>query len=439
MTTLLARMVVLGLALVSSILLARLLGPEGRGLFALVLLLPELARTFGLLGIEQANAVYAGLQPDGRRALVWHSAALATIVGGALAITTMCYVAFGAPGLPELARGPMVLYAIALSTVPVGLAVEYWRSIMRGMNRILTLNLVEMGAKLISLLILVMFLVWLDLGVLGAVLTDLILNFGTLALVLALLRHMGILGKPSVDWSLAKRTARFAFPAYCAVVLLYLNYRVDQFIIAILLPTEQLGFYVIAVALGEQLWILTGAVANALLPHLTNSKDRDPALCAIIARHVLVWTGAGCCLVFFLADILIRITYSSAFAEAVAPLRWLLPGIFMGSAGKVLVAELLAREKVRCIVWMAAITAIVNVTGSLVLIPYMGISGAALASTLSYTLLSFMMAWFYLRETHLSWLLLIPGWSDLLTYSNIWSRWRTVFLGKHQIARGVQS
>jgi O-antigen/teichoic acid export membrane protein len=248
---------------------------------------------------------------------------------------------------------------------------------------------------------------------------------------------MGILGKPSVDWSLCKRTARFAFPAYCAVVLLYLNYRVDQFIIAILLPPEQLGFYVIAVALGEQLWILTGAVANALLPHLTNSKDRDPALSAIIARHVLIWTGAGCCLVFFLADILIRITYSSAFAEAVAPLRWLLPGIFMGSAGKVLVAELLAREKVRYIMWMTGITAIVNIIGSLVFIPHMGISGAALASTLSYTLLSLMMAWFYLRETHLSWLLLMPRWGDLLTYTNIWSHCHTVFLGKHQIARGV--
>ena len=76
-TTLSARIATLGLALVSSIVLARWLGPEGRGLFALVLLLPGLAKSVGLLGLDQANSVYAGLAPEGRRALVWQSAAVA--------------------------------------------------------------------------------------------------------------------------------------------------------------------------------------------------------------------------------------------------------------------------------------------------------------------------------------------------------------------------
>src|SRR2546421_6734266 len=66
LSTLSARIVVLALALVSSIVLARTLGPEGRGLFALVMLLPEIAGSFALLGFEQAYAVYAGLFPERR-------------------------------------------------------------------------------------------------------------------------------------------------------------------------------------------------------------------------------------------------------------------------------------------------------------------------------------------------------------------------------------
>ncbi len=106
LTTLSARIIVLGMALVSSMVLARTLGPEGRGLFALVLLLPELAKSFGLLGFEQANAVYAGLEPGGRRALAWQSAVTAGAVGGLMALGGIGYIAFGAPGFKRSCAAP---------------------------------------------------------------------------------------------------------------------------------------------------------------------------------------------------------------------------------------------------------------------------------------------------------------------------------------------
>ena len=202
----------------------------------------------------------------------------------------------------------------------------------------------------------------------------------------------------------------------------YLNYRVDQIIVAAMLPPEQLGFYVIAVGLAERLWIPTGAVVTALLPHLTNSPERDPALPAVIARHVMLWTGAACLLVFALSDVLVRVLYSSAFAPTVAPLRWLLPGIFTLSVGKVLVAEILTREKIRFTVWMSAVAALANVAGNLVLVPRMGISGAALASSISYSLASLVVTWYFLRQTGVSWTVLLPRRSDLLAYSVLWRR-----------------
>jgi len=434
LTTLAARIGLLAISLVSSIMLARSLGPEGRGLFALILLLPELARTFGLLGFDHANVVYAGLERQGCRALVWQSAALAVVLGGGIGIAMICYVAFGAPGFPELARGPLKLYLIALSAVPATLAVEYWSAILRGMNRIFLLNVVDVGSKLAAILLLIAVLGWFHLGIWGAVLTDFVVNTGSLVLMALLLRQAGLLGKPTFDWLLWKRTSKFALPAYCAAVMGYLNYRVDQFIIAILLPPEQLGFYVIAVALAERLWIVTGAVGNAILPHLTNSKQRDPEISAVIARHVLVWTGAGCLLVFLLADAVIRIMYSSTFADAVAPLRWLLPGIFFASAGKIIVGELLAREKIQYIVWITGVTAFVNILGNLVFIPTMGISGSALASTLSYCLMSSMVIWFYARETGLPWTLIVPRWGDLRVYTGLWNEYGNFLRRRSEVA-----
>src|SRR5262245_9419306 len=125
LTTLSARIAVMGLALISSVVLARILGPEARGLFALMLLLPEVGRLLGLCGFEQANAVYAGLEPTKRSALLWHSTAFALLVGGLLAAVGISFVAIGAPGFEALVRGPVWLYYLALATIPARLLFDY--------------------------------------------------------------------------------------------------------------------------------------------------------------------------------------------------------------------------------------------------------------------------------------------------------------------------
>ncbi len=433
MTTLSSRVLMVAFALVSSIVLARILGPEGRGVFAVVLLLPELAANFGLLGFDQANGVYAGLDQKAPRCLVWQSAVMAVVVGGVIAVGIGAFLGLRLPGSQSLIHGPLWLYLLALSTVPFRMVGQYWGAILRGMNRILLINTGEVSTKIASVALVLVFVAWLKLDVAGAVWADYALNMGTAILMVGLLMYVGAWGRPTFDWSLWKRTKRFALPAYCSTILSWLNYRVDQLILAVMLPPEQLGFYVIAVGIAERMWLPTGAVATALLPHLTHSREHDPALAAAISRHVMIWTGGACLLVFVLADVAVRFMYSSAFAAAVAPLRWLLPGIFTLSAAKVLVAEMLAREKIDFTVWVSAVAALVNIVGNLVLVPRMGISGAALASSISYSLLSFIVTWYYLRETGVPWTALLPCRNDLLAYAALWGR-KSSSVSQNQLA-----
>ena len=208
------------------------------------------------------------------------------------------------------------------------------------MNRILLLNVLEVAVKVVSLILVLVWIVILKAGVTGAVCIDAIMAAGMILVLAAFLGYSGVLGRPLLDRQILKRTTRFALPAYGAGVMTYLNYRIDQFIIAILLPPEQLAFYVIAVEIAERIWIIPGAVSMALLPHLTNSRDRDPALAAVVARHTILWTGAGCLLVFAVAGVAVSLLYGAAFDAVATPLRWLLPGIFTLTVGKVLVAEL---------------------------------------------------------------------------------------------------
>ena len=426
LTTLSARILLVGISLVSSMVLSRYLGPEGRGLFALVMLLPGLAGSLGLLGFEQANAVYAGLEPRSQRALVWQSIVIAGLGGSLISFAGASYLYLGAPGLRATLRGPLWLYVIPFAIVPGRLLAEYWLAILRGMNRILLLNLIEVGARVVSLILVLLCIVVLGAGVTGAVWVDAVMGAGMIVSLAALLGHSGILGRPLLDRQVLERTSRFALPAYGASVMTYLNYRIDQFIIAILLPPEQLAFYVIAVDIAEKIWIIPGAVSMALLPHLTNSRDRDPALAAVVARHTIVWTGAGCLLVFAVAGIAVDFLFGAAFDATSTPLRWLLPGIFALAIGKVLVAELLAREKIRFTLWLSLIAASLNAAANFALIPLMGLAGAGLASTLSYSLVSLIVVWYYLRETGVAWSSLVPGRNDVLVYVMLWRRLRII-------------
>jgi O-antigen/teichoic acid export membrane protein len=420
--TLAARVLVLGLTLVSSVLLARLLGPDDRGLFALALLLPEWGKSLGLLGFDQANAVYAGLQPGQRRTLVWHSLATAAVVGGAVVGTGIAFLALGAPGIPALAGGPRWFFVLPLLTVPFSLTATYWSAVLRGMNRIVLLNALDVALKGTAVVLLVLLLLWGRLGVAGAVWADAIAALAGAVVLGAILGRIGAWGRPTFSRQLWKQTVRFALPAYGGMVAAYINYRADQLLVASILRPADLAFYVIAVGLAERLWLLTGAVANALLPHLTNHQQRDPALAAGVARHVMLWTAAGCLVVFLLSDVLVDFLFGAAFAVAAAPLRWLLPGIFTLSVGKVLVAELLAREQPIQATWATAVATLVNVAGNLALVPRLGISGAAVASSISYTLLSTLIIWCYTRETGVPWTCLVPRREDLLPYVVLWRR-----------------
>jgi O-antigen/teichoic acid export membrane protein len=288
------------------------------------------------------------------------------------------------------------------------------------------ISVVDVASKVTALILVVAFVVGFRLDVAGAIWADTIIHVGTAIAMIVLLKRVGVWGRPSIDWPLARATTRFALPAHAGTIASYLNYRVDQLIIAAWLPPEQLAFYVIAAGLAERIWVPTGAVATALLPHLTNMGKRDPALSAMIARHVMLWTGAACVCVLVFADLIVELLFSNAYAGAVAPLRWLLPGIVTLSVGKILVAEMFAREKVRYTVWASGIAAFVNVAGNLVLVPRMGITGSAIASSFSYSLLAFIGTWYFLRETRLPWSVLLPRASDFTIYATFWTRGRRV-------------
>ena len=102
-------------------------------------------------------------------------------------------------------------------------------------------------------------------------------------------------------------------------------------------------------------------------------------------------------LLALLAVPFIRLFFGAAYLDAVTPLLFLLPGIILGSLSRVLANDIAARGRPELNMYTALIVIIVNIICNLLLIPAMGIAGAALATTIAYSLTTvfriFIYAW----------------------------------------------
>ena len=126
-------------------------------------------------------------------------------------------------------------------------------------------------------------------------------------------------------------------------------------------------------------------------------------------------------MLFALAGVVVQVLYSSAFDAAIAPLRWLLPGILALSVARVVLAEVIVREKPLYASMASAVAVVVNISADSSWCLVWDLR-QSLASSISYTLLAVLWVWLYLRESRVRWTALVPSTRDLMVYTGLLAR-----------------
>jgi O-antigen/teichoic acid export membrane protein len=196
-------------------------------------------------------------------------------------------------------------------------------------------------------------------------------------------------------------TLRFAFPCYLGTVAQFLNYRLDVFFVSGMLGSRQLGIYMVAVLLAQSVNLVPGTAQAVLFPTVAaGNDDRANAIRTSQATRFLVWFGI--LLASALAAggrLLVTYVFGPAFAEAVWPLWWLLPGAVIFVIANVIAGYFAGTGRPNLNSLAAVVGVCITVPLDLMLIPKFGISGAALASTASYTTSALTMIVAFCRST----------------------------------------
>ena len=162
----------------------------------------------------------------------------------------------------------------------------------------------------------------------------------------------------------------------------------------------QAGCYMMAVAIAERMQILPRSISSSFLPHLTNEPGQRRTQVPLVYRLTLL-ISFGSALFFAICGTGLIYVLLPDFLAAIAPLLILLPGIAVQGGSAIFAADLAAREKPKYSIIIGYTMLLLNITLNLVLIPKIGINGAAIASMIAYSCAAILWLIFYLRESEI--------------------------------------
>ncbi len=383
--------------LATGIIVARALGPTGRGELAATLLVTQIAAWLFSMGSSEALSYGQARKPEqGARLLSsWLVLTVPLAVVGIAVAELMLPILFSAQTSEaiDLAR-------IYLIVIPVIAYQQIFSGMLLGDHDFVFYNVTRFLYPALSALVYAGCLIF-DAF---TVETALIANGGAMAVALALslIRCLRRHGLTRPDGALLRSSLGYGLRAHAGSTAGLVNARLDLVIIPAFLTAASVGLYSIAINVTSIITTLTGTVALMALPVAARRGGS--------ARPVLLTLQAalGISIVLaiplaILAPVLLGLVYGAEFESAATALRLLLPGAILAAGVNVLVAGLLASNRPLLVSAASGTAAVVTIVGLIVFLPIGGIVAAAIVTSSVYVIEFSVMTVLYKRTVSISW------------------------------------
>jgi O-antigen/teichoic acid export membrane protein len=397
----------------STIVVARTLGPTGAGAYAVAQAAIAVLTVATTFGIENGVIfrVAAGLWEAGDALRATLKVALvAGAIGAAIGIGSRILVPSAFDGLSV----PMT--AIALAVLPLALGTVFTTSCAVAIDRYEVYSLIPtlQAALVFSATAIGAWTFGLTGAVLGMTLAIALVAFGSIAWGLGL-----PLSEPDSEFPQLRAALRFGIASYGANALQIVNYRLDLFILSAVASSAAVGQYSVAVAVSSALWLLPRGLSDLLFPRVAQlggpgGEKQRAVVEAKALRHATLIVISTAVVLAAAVELLMVPVFGEAFQPAISLTLILIPGIAFVALAGVLAASVTGRGKPAYGFYAAILTTPLTVALYVGLIPLLHATGAALASTISYSTSFVLYAWFYRRTSGNKVLpLLIPTRSEI--------------------------
>ncbi len=372
-----------GLGVVSGVLAARLLGPHGRGQLGAIQTWPSFVASLAMLGMPEALVYYSARDPSeaGR------------YLGSAMVVALVSSVPFVLVGY---LLTPLMLHAQAPAIVRAGrwylLLVLIFASAgllpnpLRGRSDFASWNLMRIMPN--TLLIGVLMLAWwFSRAVPTFVAAGNLIALALLVFPFAAIVVCRIPGPFALDSTKLPSMLRYGFPCMMTGMPQMLNLRLDQMLMAALLPPRDLGLYVVAVAWSGAAAPFLSAVSAVMAPAVASAADtaHGARRLASGARITVALAIVLCLILTALTPVALVIFFGELFRASIPAALVLIPAAGILGFNLVLQEGLRGMGRPYAVLRGELAGLAVTVVALAVMLRPMGIMGAAIASLLGYS------------------------------------------------------
>lgn len=398
------------LNIVASIILARILGPEKRGIVATVLAIPFMVFPLAEMGIRQTAAYFVGKDILDEKKVYETLGGLLIVLSVLGMLATLLIGVFN--GLHN--RYGWINLILASSYIPFNMIFSAIKGVLIGRRALVTISVSTVVIP-ITYIILMIPLGLVDTYQVEWAIFAMVCSTAIGAVnILIQFRKFGKL-KPRYEADLLKQFLSLGFIYALTIFVASLNYRLDVVILERLSNAEEVGIYSIAVRLAEILWMIPNALSlvNFSYSASANNQLNQSLRTAKMMRIVLLMALIPGTILFFLSTKIITLVYGIDYIKSGAAVQAILPGVWFALVFKMLNSDLAGRGLPKVSLSAYGLGIIVNVVLCLLWIPDHGSVGASWASSVSYFVVAAIMIVRYIQVTKLGLAeLLLPRVSD---------------------------
>ncbi len=369
------RVVALAGNVLSGLLTAKFLGPSGRGELAALIVAPAIIAPICTLGLH-ASLIY-NVRRDPENASRYFGTALLMLLGTGLIGTTasMLLIQFWLGN--QYSASTIDFARLILLIVPLNVISPSFAAVLEANGKFGTSNSVIYVQALVTLALLAILAFT---GLLTPHAAALCYSGFAIPIFFYISYQACKILKPT--WSFAapfrRSLLRFGIRFYGVDILGVASSFLDQFIVVLFLSPADVGNYAVALSLTRVLQVAQGAVSTVLFPSIAGQDL--PSVVDMVGRAVRVTSmvnllGAICLSVA--GPYLLTMVYGTKFEPAVTPFLILLFEAVFSSAARTLAQAFSASGRPSAVTGMELAGVASSISGMVVLVPHLGIVGAA--------------------------------------------------------------
>jgi O-antigen/teichoic acid export membrane protein len=388
--------------LVTGIVTARALGPDGRGVTIALATVAQLAGFLFAMGAAQSLSYFIARRPeDGPTLLTTWTLMLLPLAAVAIGISELLLPTIFANDPEAVDIGRWFMFVIVFA---IGLELNY--GLLLGTHDYFVYNALRLAPPLLSALALIVLWLLDELTVTSALIAPNVAAI--LVLGVGMARAVSRIGIGPANLQLGLTSLWYGVRGQGSTVASNVTARLDVAMLPAYVSSANVGLYSVATNVSLIVYQLSNTFAGLVLPAAAADPERGRVKVVGSLWASLVVAGILAAVLGLLAEPLLALVYGGSFRDASEPLLLLLPGAVLFAGSSILTAGVYAAGRPFTATFAQLLGMGVTVVGLFVFLRSGGIMAAAIVSTTSYATVFVAMLVAYKAVSGSSWRSFLP-------------------------------